>query len=276
MEIHVDSHIEVRVCGLSATWNSNLVPIAHLGCKTLDKLLSGYKGDVRRDLGKKLDGRFAKGWRDNSAATPRVADALACGIAQANTALGGGHVLQGAVLWDTMRKGSDYWRPGNLLTDVADAVRENHRWEVAFQREDQLCPPSSLLEGFSKDPAFRFGAYAQEYSDYLQGAGSLDIAIAGVVANLACGRLPVFYCVDPYVPGYGDPTQVLSHVRYDRRNWAAEPELRDVGCHRVVLVEEIARRLLKCGARVQILALDPTFQTCHAEIFPAKPPPNPD
>ena len=112
-----------------------------------------------------------------------------------------------------------------------------------------------------------FGQYALKYSEYLNHDGILQLAVASVIFNLAQGRLPVFYCVDPYIPGYGDPREFCSHIPYDQRSWLSD--LRAEGCHRVILAEEIVKVLLRYVNHVTVLEVDPTFEKTHCRCVSA-------
>lgn len=100
------------------------------------------------------------------------------------------------VLYDTMRKGSDYWRPGNLLTLAAQVVRDNvPHHAVSYARQDVLCPPLELLEQF-RTTAMTFGEYATEYAAYLRegNPSPLSVAAGAVILAQLQGFLAAFYC----------------------------------------------------------------------------------
>lgn len=217
MNPQVDTGVTWQRGGLSARWPSTTIPIAHLGCKILGRLLSSHKGAEKIAV-REMFAKLPKGWDSLRDGNQRMADAIAKALKLANAKCSDECRLRGAVLWDTMRKGSDYWRPGKLLTEVAELLRQ-HEHEVSYQREDALCPPLNLLREFVSNPATPFGDYAQKYAQHLQIPGVLEAAAWGAVVNLASGRLPVFYCTDPYVPDYCQQSEVLSGTPYDRRSW---------------------------------------------------------
>src|SRR5438552_248858 len=89
--------------------------------------------------------------------------------------------------------------------------------------------------------------------DLARGWGAEDrirLAAAAVLLAQARGRLAAFYCVDPYIPGYGRARELLSAVPYAQRSWAAG--LREDGCHRVVLAEETTRFFRDRGVAVRL------------------------
>jgi hypothetical protein len=267
MCLTVDESVSFRLGGRHATWNSTTIPIAHMGCKTLAKLLEPYKGDTKKTVRARFDQLFPAGWDNPNDGKRRLATAIAQSVEMTHRSYPPDCHLQGAVFWDTMRKGSDYWRPGKLLTEVAEIIRQEHGLQASYQRDDTICPPLELLDEFVSDNAMPFGGYAQGYAQHLRQEGILEAVAVEVVANLASGRLPVFYCVDPYIPGYVDKSQVMSSTPYDRRQWSSEPALREGGCHRVILVEELAKYLTTYGISIQLLAIDPTFSKCHTTFF---------
>ena len=114
--------------GLVARWEKPALPIAHVGCK----LLATLKKDIRAVSGleQHYNDTLDKRWKQQKDATRRLAGALAAGLRETG--------LTGATLIDTMRKGSDYWRPGNLLRQAAEAAREEHGFDVNFLREDDI------------------------------------------------------------------------------------------------------------------------------------------
>ena len=64
-----------------------------------------------------------------------------------------------------------------------------------------------------------FGEYASRYADHLRSNGGVQLAAAAVLMALASGRIAVFYCTDPYVPGYGNVDQALG-IPYGARRVA--------------------------------------------------------
>jgi len=228
------------------------VCIAHLGCKQLHTI-----ENVPTDLKEYWDRKIGPAWRNKKDATGKLAHALRDAIKASN--------LQGADLWDTMRNGSDYWRPGRLLSQAAVLLSPS---EISYARDDALCPPQALLAEFmAVGSTMTFAQYAQQYCDYLHEDDRLSVAVAHVILTLARRHLPVFYCVDPYVPSYSNKSESFSEVPYAVREW--EPRLREEGCHRVVLIEEIGKQLLKLGAPITVLEIDPPCQVTHVRQFDA-------
>ena len=145
---------------------SNLC-FAHFGCRLLATLLEDFK-KKSWPFPNELAAAWNKArprWRDKKDAVARLADALrtatdACG-------------LHGLVLLDTMRNGSDYWRPGKLLTDTVDRIRHeaSQDWDVTYARDDRWCPPAELLDDFRKKEKMPFGEYAARYAQSLSSRG---------------------------------------------------------------------------------------------------------
>jgi hypothetical protein len=163
-----------------------------------------------------------------------------------------------------MRTGSDYWRPGKLLTETANLLREKlPAVNVFYAREDLFCPPESLLREF-RETQISFGEYGERYAQYLRAHGAPELASAHLLTELARGNLSVFYCVDPFIPSYCKREEIL-HVPYQQRTWIES--LRFEGCHRVVLAEEIMRFLIRKGLSVELYELDPTFELIHAKSY---------
>lgn len=164
-----------------------------------------------------------------------------------------------------MRNGSDYWRGGKLLSDVTGLLRADGSSppaEVAYSRADEWCPGADLLERFRKTPQMTFGQYAQDYAAQLGSSGGLEHACARALLSLASGLLPVLYCVDPFVPGYGNSLHF--GTPWATRSWQGP---RDVGCHRVVLAEEMAKFFLGLGMNVLVIELDQSFQRVHLRQY---------
>lgn len=227
--IKTQNGIDLSMGDLKASiGNIEKITFAHLGCKL-------------RKVPKKVS------------ATQQLADTLSKAIDMEG--------LTGTDLWDTMRKGSDYWRPGKLLSDVA-AHLEKKALTVSYYREDSLCPPKDLLAEFrqSVDGSYSmtFGEYAEKYATFLRNDGGQLEASAAVIMAIARKRLAAFYCVDPYIPDYGKAEDFLSkvHVPYNSRNWQAD--MREEGCHRVILAEEVGRYFLQIGMPVRVLEIDHT------------------
>ncbi|MGO9109718.1 MAG: hypothetical protein ACLP9L_10830, partial [Thermoguttaceae bacterium] len=191
-------------------------------------------------------------WRDKKDAVPRLANALLTATNESG--------LNGLVLVDTMRKGSDYWRPGNLLTQTADRIRQeaSQDWDVTYARDDRLCPSSELLAEFRASVAMPFGDYAAQYASNLT-KEAIEGAAWSVIIAQAQRKMAAFYCTDPYVPGYGDSTQ-MGRLPYEQRPWldhrSGMPCLREYGCHRVVLAEEISKFLVGYGASVTLYEIE--------------------
>ncbi|HYV35803.1 MAG TPA: hypothetical protein VE988_08880 [Gemmataceae bacterium] len=105
-----------------------------------------------------------------------------------------------------------------------------------------------------------FGQYAQEYADHLQcGSPSpIETAAAAVIVSQTQGHLAAFYCTDPHIPDYGDPEAILTGTPYNLRHWldSMESSLREPGCHRVILAEEIGRYFSRCGIKSEVIEID--------------------
>ena len=254
---------------IMASVPGNTLCFAHFGCKLLGTLLDDFKKNswaFPDDLAAAWN-TARPGWRDKKDAVPRLADALLA----ANKACGS----QGLVLCDTMRKGSDYWRPGNLLTKTADGIRHKapQGWVVTYARDDRWCPPAELLDEFRDEDTMPFSEYAARYAKSLT-REAIEAAAWAVISAQAQRKIAAFYCTDPYLPGYGDSTQTGS-VPYEQRPWLDQrpgmERLREYGCHRVVLAEEVAEFLAKCGASVALYEID---QSSPAHVRRFLPPPN--
>jgi len=253
IEVH-HSGMLVREGGVAADVPGGTVQFAHLGCKVLGSLAS-----VPPEIAVQWDARFGgrARWARKLHVQQRLTTALVKTAAAAN--------VNGFVLWDTMRLGSDYWRPGKGLTAVADLLRQQlPTCEVTYERVDALCPPALLLKQFRRGE-MSFGQYAQAYAEHLRGCGGVEWAAAAVLMAAARRRLAVFYCVDPYIPGYADPREILSDRPYEQRSWL--PGLRDEGCHRVILTEEVTRFFIENGFPVSLFAVDPTSEGCHLHTY---------
>ena len=163
--------------------------------------------------------------------------------------------INGIDLWDTMSNGSDYWRPGKLLSD---AVR-NLDTDVAYRKHDDLCPDQELLKEFYA-VGMSFEEYAPRYAASLEADGSrrLLTAVAAVVLSQARGRLALFCCTDPYIPGYADPAELFSDIPMGERSWCQDPAARSSGCHRVVLADRIGNWFVERGVGVRMLEPDVT------------------
>ncbi len=256
MPIHVSTEvITFREGSLTASVPRDGIKLAHVGC-----MLVGKVHDPARPLSAEVVARFVPKWRNVENATGRLGTALA-----ALLTAGG---LPGLVLIDTLRKGSDAWRPGAFLTAAADCARRLAPGaRIGYAREDDLCPPPDLLARFmAEGSAMTFNEYAAEYADYLRRSGAVEVAVAVVLRTLAGGQLPVFYCTDPYIPGYADPAEFCSHTPYRERRY--QPALRTWGCHRFVLAEEVIRFFSGRGVAAEVLEADQGSPACHRRAPP--------
>ena len=240
---------------LCVSWNSvsaqvhvSQIRLGHMGCKLLGTLT-----DVPRTLQTQWDEEFGRIWKSKKDSKAKLSKALYDALCRSE--------MDSAVLWDTMRTGSDYWRPGKLILESVEMLPPQLRNNISYAREDVLCPPRELLKEFMNGDNMAFGQYATEYARHLNTEGILSLATASVLLNLAQGRLPVFYCVDPYIPHYLEAQEFCSNTAYGERHWLED--LRFDGCHRVILVEEIAKALLAYGVHVNVFELDPTFDKAH-------------
>jgi hypothetical protein len=230
------------------------IRLAHLGCKTLDKVQGTIKAapTVATTLDQLLPS-WAK--KPEGGAVEAVSRALRHAL-DASGSLG-------FELWDTMRKGAEFWCVGDGLSTLANRFPG----ALTIEREETLCPSLELL-GRLRESALPFPAFAQAYADELEQSGGLDRAVAAVVRAQARGRLATFMCTDPYVPGYarrkshGALADGAGHGGYDDLAlWPLAQALPSLGCHRVVLADLVVRRLRCLGlaaAEVQLLELDPT------------------
>jgi hypothetical protein len=257
----------IRTSGkvLEATWGGISVacpipesglPVAHLGCQNVKNAAKKF-GALPRGLLVQLDVMYGANMPQRPEAVPLVVSAIANGIAAAD--------LRGAVLVDTMRSGSDYWRPGKLFGEVADSLR-NQGLEVSHAREDALCPSGELLDRFRSDTAMCFAAYAHAYEQELLAGEQKSLRIAAYLTASALARklLPVFYCTDPYIPGYAAPLQI-SATPFANRVYPVDPHgfYREVGCHRVVLAECLGRCFRSLGVAVVCHELDANAGMSH-------------
>lgn len=237
----------------SATVDITNVIFAHLGCKLLGTL-PNIPSNIRQQWNTEFSGL---GWANKLDSRFKLAHSLEKAICIAN--------MDGAVLWDTMRSGSDYWRPGKLLSEAIEMLSEDYRQKITFSREDALCPPRNLLTKFMNDESMSFGSYGMEYSEYLNSGNILSMAMASVIFDLSRKKLPVFYCVDPYIPHFANKEECCTTIPYDQRHWLNE--LRTDGCHRVILIEEIAKEFFKYNIDVKIVELNPTFQESYVKSY---------
>lgn len=225
-------------------------PLAHLGCRHVRSTVQRV-GDLPASLRERCERKYGRSWSRAGGAAARVGAA----IARAVESVG----LRGALLVDTMRGGSDYWRPGKLLGQAADEVRAAGL-EVEWARDDRLCPAASLLRRFRDDTEMAFGLYAEAYEAQLEREGELAVRTASLLAIEALSReqLPVFYCTDPYLPGYGSVLRPGDATPWAERTFATDPRgyLREHGCHRIVLVTRLARYLASLEVDSVMLELD--------------------
>jgi len=237
---------------VSAKVNVSEIKLAHMGCKLLGTLTN-----IPQHLESQWNDEFGRNWKSKKDSKRKLAMALQDVLDQSQ--------MSGAVLWDTMRTGSDYWRPGKLILDTVEMLPSLLRGNISYAREDAFCPPKDLLRQFMNDESMSFGQYATEYSRYLNTEATLSLATASVLLNLAQGRLPIFYCVDPYIPHYLKTDEFCSDIPYSQRHWL--DELRSDGCHRVILVEEIVKVLLEYYVDIKLFELDPTIEKSHRRII---------
>jgi hypothetical protein len=243
------------------------VRFGHLGCRTLGKVLEDRRAEQRAarkqgirplpDLPDSLLAHWDRevpGWRKGTGAAKDAGGAFRQAVAVSHA--------RGLELWDTMRVGSDYWRPGKLLTQAVELAAV----PVEYARLDVLCPPASLLEEF-QTTSMGFPEYAGRYVAWLEQDDRIDLAVAGVIRAQARGLLAVFYCTDPFVPGYAVPSEFASEIPFAKRSWPLAGVLRDEGCHRVVLADLIARRLASLGVGGVVVELDPTVRGAKAREF---------
>jgi len=173
-----------------------------------------------------------------------------------------GDWVEGVDLVDTMRGGSGYWRPGKLLLQVADQLREQGL-SVGYARDDAWCPPPAILNGFVRERAFGFGRFCEAYAEALRRGGGLDQAGFQCLLSLARRRIAIFYCVDPHLPKFAEPFP--QQVPYAERTYRSDHP--DLGCHRFVLGEELARLFSQLDKTGQLLELDPSFNEVHVRSF---------
>jgi len=245
---------------LQATLPLGDVKLADLGCKLLgtlpkethdvtkidpdaneEKKVKVKKYEINSDLQASWT-QCCHDWKNTQGAQIKMGDAFISVLNQ--------HSVNGLTLIDTMRTGSDYWRPGKLLSGAIERVHSVlPDAQIDFKKEDLYCPTKSLLRNFL-DTNMPFGQYARQYADTLHATNAVKHAMTTVVFSLAEGKIPVFYCTDPYIPDFGKLDQRIRNVPYENRSWCND--LRDAGCHRMILVEEIYRgfQCLKVDADV--------------------------
>lgn len=257
-----------------ARTSANGVRFAHLGCRCLKAVVDDRK---RAQLHARKQGRpvppdvplaVIDTWTHKiphwkTAGSKTAAENVGRALEAAMLASG----ARGLDLWDTMRRGSDYWRPGALLSDALAFTRQG---TVEFFREEGLCPPATLLDAFRASEEFRmpFNEFAERYAEWLLEGERLDRAVRAVVWALARRRLAVFYCTDPFIPGYADGSEwARADVPIGDRAWPLASALPEGGCHRVVLADLLAQRLRALGCAGEVLEIDPTRRSAKTLPF---------
>jgi len=238
------------------------VSLAHFGCKVLGNLKEPVPAAIMESWDQHFGSR--KAWKQGSRAVEALSETLHKAAVEAG--------FRSLTLWDTMRTGSDFWRPGKLLSEAASLMVSQHpAIAVNFLKLDDLCPSIALLDEFRRDEAMPFAEYAHRYGEHLRGtAGLLERATERILLERAMGSLPAFYCVDPYIPGYAVAEEML-RVPYRQRTWMKE--LRSCGCHRVILAEEIIRFVLENGlGPVTLFELDATSRRVFRREFSSPTP----
>lgn len=253
-----EDEIALRWGEITAAIDASRIAFGHLGCLQLAK----FKGKISAQTAQSWDEAARKhdgDWRAAQKGGDAVAKALVETLRAAD--------IGGAVLWDTMREGNLGWRPGGAFLDVAEKIREAIPGaEIAHAREDGFCPPPELLHRHLETP-MTFAEYAAEYAAYLEEHDVLRLAAACVILDLARDRLPVFYCVDPYIPDFGRERDRRIRIPYRDRHFCEDPALRTRGCHRVILAEEIVRVFQGLEVPVTVYEIDPTFGTFHLREY---------
>ena len=250
LEIKVlDDKFHVTWHNISAQISTSNICIGHLGCKLLSTI-----NNIPPKLISHWDQKIGKHWKSKKDSKSKLAMALEKAIQDSGQ--------NGAILWDTMRTGSDYWRPGKLLSDVVEEM--NEQYKVSYSREDFLCPGKELLSKFMNSD-MSFGEYAEQYAQYLRTGNILYVGMAHVLLGLAKHELPVFYCVDPYIPDYANPKELFSNMPYKERYWL--PEIPKEGCHRIILVEEIVKKIAEYDVAVNVFEVDSTRQISHKREY---------
>lgn len=259
-----DIVIETQNGNILVSWGSIIaevkmkdISIGHFGCKLL-----GTLPEVPQNLAIEWDRRFSLlgckwSWKSKIDSKKNLADTLAMAIGHSQ--------MSGAVLWDTMRKGSDYWRPGKLLLDTVEMIPP--QFIISYAREDCFCPPQDLLKQFM-DTDMGFGEYAEQYSQFLRADDTIKIGMATVLLNIARKQMPIFYCVDPYIPSYASKDEFCSNVSYKDRKWLTA--LPKEGCHRFVLVEEIVKGFLQQEIPVRVYEIEHSARIFHERISAPK------
>ncbi len=118
--------------------------IGHLGCKLL-----GTLPEIPQPLALQWNQEFGGSsiWKSKNDSKKKLARSLHHALEVAN--------LEGAVLWDTMRSGSDYWRPGKLLLDSVEMLAVPYKDRVSYAREDSGSLGISVVKYLSKNKYLR-------------------------------------------------------------------------------------------------------------------------
>jgi hypothetical protein len=254
--------VSISDTSMIARVESGTIRIAHMGCKLAKTCLPARKLFPQQylDVAEYLDRQYGsrRVWNTSQPATTLLARSLASLLQYTGAT--------GIELVDTMRKGSDYWRPGNLLSEAVRSMESNAQLEsnrVSFGRFDALCPSALLLQEFQRNESMAFGEYAAAYAAESNARG-LELAVSECIVSNARGRIPVYYCTDPFLRGYCSSSQALGDYRL--RTWM--PALRDAGCHRVVLVEELVKAFTAHGFQVELFELDQLAENgLHRRLF---------
>jgi hypothetical protein len=220
-------------------------------------LLKSFAKEIPVETRERLQERFkTHRWYG---ADGKVVDEIAAALGQAFAAARGilPH-LQGITVIDTMRTGSDYWRPGKLVTDVANILRANGVATVTYARRDELCPSKELLTKFRETPSMTFGQYAEAYAAEMKKGGTALAAEMVVTCLSKEATLPLFLCTDPYIPGYLPESD--RGKAYAKRGYPVA--LREMGCHRFILAEELAGYFKGLGITTNIIQADPSYGRC--------------
>ena len=222
------------------------------------RLLGTIADRVKRDAPD-----LAARWRPNTGGSGGNKDKAVIRLGEAFAATVKLAKASGLVLLDTMLLGSDVWRPGACVTDAVNHMRRiEPSFDASYARDDALCPPRDLLE--RARAGMPFAEYAEAYANHLR-TGPDQLAAAIVVTASACGRLAVFCCTDPYIPGYSDPKALADDTPYDQRRWCNE--IPDEGCHRVILAAELVRFFRIHKIDVTLFEIDQTFGGSHVRSY---------
>ena len=211
--------------------------IGHIGYRSL-KALTGDVLRGRKDRRLYLDDKVP-GWRHVSGSAEEI-------VGKALDVLLDKSQANGIALIDTMRKGSDYWRPGSLVTKAADCLRckRNDDTTIVYLRLDELCPLQPILDAF-------MGTKEMSYKDYWEGITSDLQKLSNAARNTILKTLnyvhelnliPLITCSDPYIPDFLQwevpGVAVDWKHRVDNRNL-----FRECGCHRVPVTVVLAHWL---------------------------------